>query len=171
MVCVDLFFVGFLLGFGVAWRSGRWWTCQVWSRTGKNLVCNREKAYTPVIVVWRRVSLFQDRTSKYENNNCSVPHLSYFTYTYMHTYVNNCSLQPFSQDYDLVSHVTYFVCVHFYTWVMGPTVQQQIFEKLFMANLFTLRVFARNLLRGSRRRNILFIWRCLTWGLNRGLHV
>ena len=43
------------------------------------------------------------------------------------------------------------------------------FEKHFMAILFTLRVFARNLLRGNRRRNtfcILF-W-CLAWGSNPG---
>ena len=32
--------------------------------------------------------------------------------------------------------------------------QRQIFEKLFMAILFALRVFTRNLLRGSRRRNV-----------------
>ena len=43
------------------------------------------------------------------------------------------------------------------------------FEKFFMAILFTLRVFARNLLRGNRRRNIFRIsfW-CLTWGSNPG---
>ena len=33
--------------------------------------------------------------------------------------------------------------------------ERQIFEKLFMANLFTLRIFLRNLLRGSRRKKIL----------------
>ena len=32
--------------------------------------------------------------------------------------------------------------------------ERQIVEKLFITFLFTLRVFARNLLRGSRRRNI-----------------
>ena len=32
--------------------------------------------------------------------------------------------------------------------------EQQIFEKLFMGILFILRVLARNLLRGIRRRNI-----------------
>ena len=30
-------------------------------------------------------------------------------------------------------------------------------EKIFMAGLFTLRVFARNLLTGNRRRNIFFV--------------
>ena len=47
--------------------------------------------------------------------------------------------------------------------------ERQIFEKLFMASFFTLRVFARNLLSGNRRRNsfcILF-W-CLAWGSNPG---
>ena len=44
-----------------------------------------------------------------------------------------------------------------------------IFENFSLKFLFTLRVFARNLLRGNRRRNtfcILF-W-CLVWGLNSG---
>ena len=56
----------------------------------------------------------------------------------------------------------------------GPTVLKSIsndrfFEKLFHAILFTLRVFARNLQRGCRRRStfcILF-W-CLAWGWNLG---
>ena len=43
----------------------------------------------------------------------------------------------------------------------------QIFEKLFMAILFDLRVFARNLLRESSRRNTFCIsFRCLVWGSN-----
>ena len=62
---------------------------------------------------------------------------------------------------DLVSHTTYVVCVNFYTQVAGPTSLEstpndRFFEKLFMAVLFTLRIFARNLLRGNRRRNICF---------------
>ena len=45
--------------------------------------------------------------------------------------------------------------------------ERQIFEKLFMAILFTLRVFARDLLRGNRRRNNFCIsfW-CLAWDSN-----
>ena len=48
--------------------------------------------------------------------------------------------------------------------------ERQIFEKLFMAILFTLRFFSRNLLKGSRQRNIFtfsFWW--LTWDSKRGL--
>ena len=39
-----------------------------------------------------------------------------------------------------------------------------------MANLFTLRVFARNLLRGNYRRNTFFciLFRCLAWSSNPG---
>ena len=37
-------------------------------------------------------------------------------------------------------------------YISGGTPNDR-FEKLFMAILFTLRVFARNLLRGNRRRN------------------
>ena len=74
---------------------------------------------------------------------------------------------------DLVSHTTSVVCVNFiHEWrdlQFKVDSEQQIFEKLFMAILFSLRVFARNLLRGNQRRNtfrILF-W-CLAWGSKPG---
>ena len=42
-------------------------------------------------------------------------------------------------------------------------------EKLFMEILFTLRIFAKNLLRGRRRRNTFCIlFRCLAWASNPG---
>ena len=64
---------------------------------------------------------------------------SFQQYTYMH----NWWLQPFSQDYDLGSHITYVVCVVLYAWVSGSIVYN---EKFFITIiLFTLRVFARNL--------------------------
>ena len=74
---------------------------------------------------------------------------------------------------ELVSHTTYVVCVNcIYRWrdlhfKVGS--EQQIFEKLFMAILFNLRAFARNLLREYRRRNtfcILFWY--LAWDSNSG---
>ena len=54
--------------------------------------------------------------------------------------------------------------------VLKSTPNGRFFEKLFMAILFPLRVFARNLLRGNSRRNtfnIFFFW-CLVWGSNPG---
>ena len=59
---------------------------------------------------------------------------------------------------DLVSHTTYVVCVNFiHKWrnlqFKVDSERQIFFEKLFMAVLITHRVFARNLLRGNRRRN------------------
>ena len=55
---------------------------------------------------------------------------------------------------DLVSHTTWVVCLNF------------VYEKF----LFTLRAFARNMLRGSRRRNILSCFVLLEiWGLKLGL--
>ena len=65
------------------------------------------------------------------------------------TYIHNWSLQPFRQDYDLVSHTTNVVCVNFiHEWrdlQFKVDSERQIFKKHFMALLFTLRVFARNL--------------------------
>ena len=74
---------------------------------------------------------------------------------YIHTYIighYNTSVRII----DLISHTTYVVCVNFiYKWRdLKSTPNDRFFEKLFMAFLFTLRVFARNLLRGNRRRNI-----------------
>ena len=43
------------------------------------------------------------------------------------------------------------------TYSLKSTPNDRFSEKLFMTILFTLRVFARNLLRGSRRRNIFHI--------------
>ena len=55
---------------------------------------------------------------------------------------------------DLVSHTSYVVCVNFiYKWR-----ERQIFKKLFMTALIALRVFARNLLRGIRRKNTFFVF-------------
>ena len=56
------------------------------------------------------------------------------------------------------------------TYGFKSTPNNRFFEKLFMAIFhFTLRVFARNLLRGNRQRNIFRIsfW-CLAWDLNPG---
>ena len=48
--------------------------------------------------------------------------------------------------------------------------ERQIFQKFSMAILFTLRVFARNLMSGSPRRYIfIFSFWCLTWGLKSDL--
>ena len=70
---------------------------------------------------------------------------------------------------DLVSHTTYVVCVNFiHKWLdlqfLKSTPNDRFLEKLFMAILFALRVFAGNLLRGNRQRNIfrILVW-CLTW--------
>ena len=55
------------------------------------------------------------------------------------------------------------------TYCLKSTTNDRFFEKLFMVIWFTLRVFARNLLRGNHRRNtfcILF-W-CLAWDSNLG---
>ena len=68
--------------------------------------------------------------------------------------IHNWLLQPCSQDYGLASHITYVVWVILiYKWrdlQFKVDSGQQIFKKLLMAILFTLRLFARNLLRGNR---------------------
>ena len=90
-------------------------------------------------------------------------------------YICNWPLQPFSQDYGLTSHTTHVVILNFIReWrdlQFNVDSKRQIFEKLFFLFLFTLRIFARNLLRGNPRINIFFFhimfW-YLAWDTNLG---
>ena len=73
---------------------------------------------------------------------------------------------------NLFSHITYVVCVGYVserTYSLKATPNDRFFDKLFLAIIFTLRIFGRNLLKGSCRRNtfrVLF-W-CLALVLNHG---
>ena len=102
--------------------------------------------------------------------NCAVSRWLQFI-TFIHTYLHNWSLQPFSQVYDQASHITYVVCVNFiYEWrnlQFKVDTEQQIIEKLFNRNFLYSQ---RNLLRESWARNILifFFW-CQSWDLKAGL--
>ena len=81
-------------------------------------------------------------------------------HTYIHTYVHNWLLQPFSQDYVLASHTTHVVYAILYlsggTYSLTSTPKDIFLRNFPMASLFTLRVFARNPLRGNHRRYIFF---------------
>ena len=61
----------------------------------------------------------------------------------MVTYIHNWPLQAFSQDCSLAFHATHVVCVNFIReWrdlQFNVDSERQIFEKLFMENLFPLR--------------------------------
>ena len=79
----------------------------------------------------------------------------------VYTYIHNWPLQSFSQDNGLASHTTPVVYVNFIReWrnlqfkVDSP--YNRLLRNFFTAGLFTLRVFARNLLREHRRRDIYF---------------
>ena len=77
----------------------------------------------------------------------------------IHTYIIS-HYNPSVRIIDLVSHTTYVVCVNFiHKWrdlQFKVDSERQILEKLIMTILFTFRVFARNLLRGKRRRTLAF---------------
>ena len=65
---------------------------------------------------------------------------------------------PLVRIIDLVSHTAYVVCVNFIhkwrgTYSLKSTPNDRFFENLLWQFIFTLRVFARNLLRVNRRRN------------------
>ena len=70
-------------------------------------------------------------------------------------------LQRFSQDYDLVFTplmLCALLCIHEWRDLQFKIdAELQIFEKLLLANLFTLKVFTRNLLRGSCLKYFFFI--------------
>ena len=86
--------------------------------------------------------------------------LSNVTTSYIHTYIHNWPLQPFSQDYGLVSHTAHVVCVNFISkqryLQFNVDSERQIFKKFLHGNFIALRVFARHQLRGNRRKNIYF---------------
>ena len=80
----------------------------------------------------------------------------------MHTYIHNWPLQAFSQDYwtTFLYHLCLVLILYLSrgTYSLKSTPNDRFFEKLFHGNfLFSFRVFASNLLRGSRRRNIFCI--------------
>ena len=81
-----------------------------------------------------------------------------------------CLYIPSVRITNLASHTIYVVCVNFiHEWrdlQFKVVSERQTFEKLFMTILFTLTVFAKNLLRGNRR--ILFVLFFLAWGSNPG---
>ena len=71
---------------------------------------------------------------------------------------------------DLVFHTTYVVCVNFiHKRLFKVNSEPQNFWEAFHAILFILRVFAKILLRGNRRRNIFCIlFSYQAWGSNPG---
>ena len=93
-------------------------------------------------------------------------------------FLRNSSWQFYFTLRAFSSHTTYYVvciilCMSGGTYSLKSTSNDRFFfffDMLFMASLFTLRVSARNLLRGSHRRNIfIFSFWCLTWDLNSGI--
>ena len=79
-----------------------------------------------------------------------------------HTCVHHYN--PSVRIIDLVSHTSYIVCVNFIiynliggTYSLKSTPNDRFFEKLFIANLFTLTIFAKYLLSSNHRRNIFCI--------------
>ena len=81
---------------------------------------------------------------------------------YIHTYIHNWSLQPFSQDYWL--SFSHHLCLYVSggTYSLKSTSNDRFVWK-------TLRVFARNLLRGNAEVTFFCIlfW-CLAWDSNPG---
>ena len=96
-----------------------------------------------------------------------------FNFIYIHTYIIG-HYNPSVRIIGLVSHTAYVVYVNFIHKLRDLQFkvdsERHIFWETFHGNfLFTLRVFARNLLRGSRRRNTfrIYFW-CLAWNSNPG---
>ena len=95
--------------------------------------------------------------------------------TFIHAYIHNSSQQAFSQDdnqlltpFMLCALTLYRSCG---TYSINSSPNDGFLRSFFMAILLALKVFIRNLLRGScQRRNIFILsFLCLTWDLNSGL--
>ena len=90
---------------------------------------------------------------------------------YTHTYIIGHYIASV-RIIDLVTHITYVVCVNFiHKWPdrLKSTPNDRFFKKLFMTILFTLKVFARNLLREEIAEEILFVFRFGVWSGTRSL--
>ena len=89
--------------------------------------------------------LFLKSAANTRTQNMYTEIRSYNTYIIGH-------YNPSFRIIDLASHTAHVLCVHFIReWRDFRTTD--FVEKLFITILFTLRVFARNLLSGNRRRN------------------
>ena len=84
-------------------------------------------------------------------------------------YIHNWPLQSFSQDYYIVSHTTYIVCVYFIHKWRDPQFKvdferQYFFGKLFMEILFTLGSFCQ---KSAKRKSpkVYSLYLVLTSGL------
>ena len=87
----------------------------------------------------------------------------------MYTYVHNWPLQHLSQDYGLATHTAHVVCFNLYVsggiYSLTSIPNNRFLGNFCLAGLVALRVFTRNLLRGSPRKNIFHFW-WLTWDTN-----
>ena len=104
---------------------------------------------------WPPLSVRQKRTELWENQSWFWNHVNAPAHTsmlvgefLMKTYIHNGPLQPFSQDNGLASHTTQVVCVNFIReWRNLQSIPNDRFlGNFYLAGLFTLRVFDRNLL-------------------------
>ena len=106
--------------------------------------------------------------NKLSNSSLYTINPTYFTKTFRlvsQKYII-CHCNPSVRIIDLVSRTTYIVWYWLYirdgTYGLKATPNDRCFEQHFMAILFTFRDFARNLLRGSRRRKI-FVFYFNVW--------
>ena len=85
--------------------------------------------------------------------------IKYIHYLYTHMYIHNWPLQTFSQDYDLASHTTYFVCFNFIHewWDLQFKIDSEI--------QFYSQSFCQKSTEGKEAEEI-FSFLCLTWVLN-----
>ena len=98
-------------------------------------------------------------------------------YTYIHTYIHNCLLQPFNQDYGLAFHSTHVVCVNFIReWrnlQFNVDSERQIFEKLFHGRFIYLQSFCQKSAERKSPKKYFFIFHFwwLIWDTNPGFCV
>ena len=92
---------------------------------------------------------------------------------YVHTYIIG-HYNPLVRIIALVSHTTYVVCFNFLHKWRDPQFKVDSERQIFLRHiswqiLFTHKAFARNLLRGNRQRNLLFVFCFDVWpGSNPG---
>ena len=89
-------------------------------------------------------------------------------FTYIHTYIHNWPLQPFSQDYGQASHTTHVLCVNFLPklrdLLFNVDSERQFFEKLFHVRFIYSQSFCQKAAeRKSPKKLIFSLFRFGVW--------
>ena len=124
------------------------------SHTCAVVFCSLSLLYSYLYLLLQSIFAREKNTILYNLN-----HLEQTFSTNMHTYMisyYNPSVRIIHIFFSPLMLCVFILNISGRTYILKSTPNDRFYKKFFMAILFTIRVFARNLLRGNCRRNIFF---------------